>query len=45
MLERFSWRYGPSRPRELEAEARPIQRGNKVQIFLQLKELTTEIIC
>ena len=45
MLERFSWRCGPSRPRELEAEARPIQRGNKVQIFLQWKELTTEIIC
>lgn len=39
MLESFSWRCGPSRSRELEAEARPIQRGNKVQIFFTVKRI------
>lgn len=44
MLQGFSWRCGPSRSSELEAETKLIQHGNKVQIFLQWKELTIEII-
>lgn len=39
MLECFSWRCGPNRSRELEAEARRIQRENKVQIFFTVRRI------